>query len=221
MSLELRNVKKSFNQGESSIEVLKGITATVKDGEIVSIVGQSGSGKSTLLSILAGLERADSGEILVGGSDITQLNEKEITRFRAENISIVFQQYHLVAHLTAVENVMLALEILGKENAEQKAKEALTELGLGHRLNHFPTQLSGGECQRVAIARALVVNPKILLADEPSGNLDIHTGQKVMDVFFDVVKKHRITTILVTHSEQLADRCDRKLRLQLGQIQEA
>ncbi len=221
MSLVLQNVKKGFKQGESRIDVLQGLNVEIDDGAIVSIVGQSGSGKSTLLSILAGLERSDSGEVIVGGKDISKLTEQELTKFRAENISIVFQQYHLVAHLTAVENVMLGLEILGQKDAEARAIKALEELGLGHRLEHFPSQLSGGECQRVAIARALVVNPKILLADEPSGNLDTHTGEKVMDVFFDVVKKHKITTILVTHSEQLADRCDRKLRLQLGQIKEA
>jgi putative ABC transport system ATP-binding protein len=221
MSLVLQNVKKGFKQGESRIDVLQGLNVEIGDGAVVSIVGQSGSGKSTLLSILAGLERSDSGEIIVGGKDISKLTEQELTKFRAENISIVFQQYHLVAHLTAVENVMLGLEILGQKDAEARAIKALEELGLGHRLEHFPSQLSGGECQRVAIARALVVNPKILLADEPSGNLDTHTGEKVMDVFFDVVKKHKITTILVTHSEQLADRCDRKLRLQLGQIKEA
>ncbi len=221
MSLVLQNVKKGFKQGESRIDVLQGLNVEIGDGAVVSIVGQSGSGKSTLLSILAGLERSDSGEIIVGGKDISKLTEQELTKFRAENISIVFQQYHLVAHLTAVENVMLGLEILGQKDAEARAIKALEELGLGHRLEHFPSQLSGGECQRVAIARALVVNPKILLADEPSGNLDTHTGEKVMDVFFDVVKKHKITTILVTHSEQLADRCDRKLRLQLGQVKEA
>lgn len=221
MSLVLQNVKKGFKQGESRIDVLQGLNVEIGDGAVVSIVGHSGSGKSTLLSILAGLERSDSGEIIVGGKDISKLTEQELTKFRAENISIVFQQYHLVAHLTAVENVMLGLEILGQKDAEARAIKALEELGLGHRLEHFPSQLSGGECQRVAIARALVVNPKILLADEPSGNLDTHTGEKVMDVFFDVVKKHKITTILVTHSEQLADRCDRKLRLQLGQIKEA
>lgn len=221
MSLTLKNVSKGFRQGESRIEVLQGLNVQIADGEIVSIVGQSGSGKSTLLSLLAGLERSDSGEIFIAGKDIAKLTEQELTRYRAQNISIVFQQYHLVAHLTAVENVMLALEILGHADAKNRAIAALEELGLGHRLSHFPTQLSGGECQRVAIARALVVNPKILLADEPSGNLDTQTGEKVMDVFFEIVKKHKITTILVTHSEQLADRCDRKLRLLRGQIQEA
>lgn len=220
MSLVLKDVRKSFHQGETEIEVLKGLNVQIEPGQIVSIVGQSGSGKSTLLSILAGLERADSGGIMVDTVNLMPMTEHQLTLFRAQNISIVFQQYHLIAHLTALENVMLALEILKMENAQSRAEEALKELGLGHRLDHFPSQLSGGECQRVAIARALVVKPKILLADEPSGNLDIHTGDKVMDVFFDVVKKHKITTVLVTHSESLAQKCQRTLRLEEGQLRE-
>ena len=220
MSLILKEVRKGFKQGDTAITVLNGLNVTIEPGQVVSIVGQSGSGKSTLLSLLAGLERADTGEILVDNVNLTPLTEQQITSFRAKNIAIVFQQYHLIAHLTAVENVMLGLEILKMENARERAEEALKELGLGHRLNHFPSQLSGGESQRVAIARALVVKPKILLADEPSGNLDIHTGDKVMDVFFDIVRKHKITTILVTHSEALAKRCERTLRLEEGHLRE-
>lgn len=220
MSLVLNDVRKGFRQGETEIQVLKGVQASIEPGQVVSIVGQSGSGKSTLLSLLAGLEKADSGEILVDRVNLVPLTEHEMTLFRAQNIAIVFQQYHLIAHLTALENVMLALEILKMENAQARAEEALKELGLGHRLHHFPSQLSGGECQRVAIARALVVKPKILLADEPSGNLDTHTGEKVMDVFFDIVRKHKITTILVTHSEALAKKCERVLRLEEGLLRE-
>lgn len=220
MSLVLSSVRKGFHQGETEIQVLKGLDVTIEPGQVVSIVGQSGSGKSTLLSLLAGLERADSGEILVDKVNLVPLTEQEMTTFRAQNIAIVFQQYHLIAHLTALENVMLALEILKMENPRERAEEALKELGLGHRLNHFPSQLSGGECQRVAIARALVVKPKILLADEPSGNLDTHTGEKVMDVFFDIVRKYKITTILVTHSEVLAKKCERILRLEEGHLRE-
>ncbi|MCE3009547.1 MAG: ABC transporter ATP-binding protein [Proteobacteria bacterium] len=219
MSLKLNEIKKSYQQADLGIEVLKGLKAEVKDGEVVAIVGQSGSGKSTLLSLLAGLDRPDSGSIEVFGSEMTRLTEEEMTDFRARNIGIVFQQFHLMNHLTALENVMLPLEILGENEIEKKATEMLQLMGLGHRLTHFPGQLSGGECQRVAIARALVVNPKILLADEPSGNLDTETGEKVMDVFFDAVKKRNMTTILVTHSEQLAKRCDRQLTLKLGQFQ--
>lgn len=220
MSLVLKNVKKSFHQGDTEIAVLKGLNVEIKPGQVVSIVGQSGSGKSTLLSLLAGLERPDAGDILVDNVHLAPMTEQELTLFRAQNIAVVFQQYHLIAHLTALENVMLALEILKMENPRQRAQEALEELNLGHRLNHFPSQLSGGECQRVAIARALVVKPKILLADEPSGNLDTHTGDKVMEVFFDIVKKHQITTILVTHSENLAQRCQRILRLEDGLLKD-
>jgi putative ABC transport system ATP-binding protein len=220
VSLILNDVRKSFHQGDVEIAVLNGLNVEIQPGQVVSIVGQSGSGKSTLLSILAGLERADHGEILVDKRNLSPMTEQELTLFRAQNISIVFQQYHLIAHLTALENVTLALEILKMENAKARAEDALKELGLGHRLNHFPSQLSGGECQRVAIARALVVKPHILLADEPSGNLDTHTGDKVMDVFFEVVKKHNITTILVTHSESLAKRCERTLRLEEGKLKE-
>nr|BFD65425.1 ABC transporter ATP-binding protein [Bdellovibrio sp. HAGR004] len=221
MSLILKDVRKGFNQGETEIQVLKGLNVTIEPGQVVSVVGQSGSGKSTLLSILAGLERADRGEILVDNINLTPMTEQQMTLFRAQNIAVVFQQYHLIAHLTALENVMLALEILKMDNPRERAEEALRELGLGHRLTHFPSQLSGGECQRVAIARALVVKPKILLADEPSGNLDTHTGDKVMDVFFDIVRKHKITTLLVTHSEALAKKCERTLRLEDGQLREA
>lgn len=220
MSLVLRDVRKSFHQGETEIQVLKGLDVSIEPGQVVSVVGQSGSGKSTLLSLLAGLEKADGGEILVDNVNIENLSEQQITLFRAQNIAIVFQQYHLISHLTSLENVMLALEILRINNAKERAEEVLKELGLEHRLTHFPSQLSGGESQRVAIARALVVKPKILLADEPSGNLDAHTGEKVMDVFFDAIRKYKITTILVTHSEVLAKRCERTLRLEEGQLRE-
>lgn len=221
MSLTIRNLRKSYQQGDQKIDVLKGLGVEIPDGQLVSILGRSGSGKSTLLSLLAGLESADQGEIVVDGKDLVSMPEKDLTAFRANKISLVFQQYHLVSHLTALENVTLPLEILGRPNGEAKATALLQELGLGHRLDHTPGQLSGGECQRVAIARALVVEPKVLLADEPSGNLDAHTGDKVMDLFFDVAKKHKITTILVTHSESLAARCEKSYRLEEGVFSEA
>lgn len=221
MSLVLTKLQKSFWQGDTQIKVLNGLNANIRDGQIVSIVGQSGSGKSTLLSILAGLEKPDQGEIHVGEIDMARLNEQQITDFRARNISIVFQQYHLVSHLTALENVMLPLEILRRDRPEQRARALLEEMGLGHRLNHFANQMSGGECQRVAIARALVVEPKLLLADEPSGNLDIHTGEKVMEVFFSMARRFKMTTVLVTHSEALAKKCERVLHLEEGMLREA
>lgn len=220
MSIEIRDLRKHYDQGDQRLEILQGLSTSLADGEIASVVGQSGSGKSTFLSLMAGLEQADGGEILVQGRDLCKMNENELTEFRARNIGIVFQQYHLVAHLTALENVCLPLEILGRAGAEEKARALLGELGLGHRLGHFPGQLSGGECQRVAIARALVVEPNLLLADEPSGNLDVETGDKVMDLFFEVVAKHRTTALLVTHSEALARRCRRVLRLKNGRFEE-
>lgn len=221
MSLQIRGLSKSFSQGEDRVEVLKDVNTEIRSGEIVAIVGQSGSGKSTLLSLLAGLDQPDQGQILVDGKDIAPMDQKQITEFRGQNIGIVFQQYHLVSHLTALENVMLPLEILKKPDVEKSAENLLLQMGLQSRLHQFPSKMSGGECQRVAIARALVVQPKILLADEPSGNLDTHTGDKVMDIFFEAARKSKITTILVTHSELLARRCQRVLRLSEGRLVEA
>ncbi|MGZ5279244.1 MAG: ABC transporter ATP-binding protein [Pseudobdellovibrionaceae bacterium] len=218
MSLKLQAVTKTYKQGDAEIEVLKGLSAEIQKSELVAIVGQSGSGKSTLLSLLAGLDRPSSGKIFVAGQEISQFSEQEMTAFRGRKIGIVFQQFHLLPHLTAIENVMLPLEIWNEENREARAAKVLDQMGLSHRLNHFPSQMSGGECQRVAIARALVVQPEILLADEPSGNLDTMTGRKVMDVFFEVVRANRVTTVLVTHSEALAKTCDRQLLLENGRL---
>lgn len=219
MSLSLQNIRKNYSQGTSEIQVLKGLTAEIRSGEIVAVVGQSGSGKSTLLSLLAGLDRPQDGHIIIRGQDIVGLSEQQMTSFRAKNIGIVFQHFHLMPHLTALENVMLPLEILGEDRIEDRARDILGLMGLGHREEHFPSQLSGGESQRVAIARALVVQPEFLLADEPSGSLDSETGDKVMDVFFDVVRQKKMTTVLVTHSEALARRCDRILTLKNGLLQ--
>ncbi len=218
MSLVLNEVYKSFRQGDTEIQILKGINTKIETGEVVSIVGQSGSGKSTLLSLLSGLERPNSGQISLDGVELNNLTERELTSFRAKNIAIVFQQYHLMNHLNAIENVMLAMEVLKMNQAQSRAESFLNELGLEHRLTQLASRLSGGESQRVAIARALVVQPKLLLADEPSGNLDARTGEKVMDIFFEVVRKYKITTILVTHNELLAKRCDRALLLEDGKL---
>lgn len=220
MSLELKNLAKHFFQGDTKIDVLRELHTDIQSGEIVAILGQSGSGKSTLLSLIAGLEKPNSGQVLIDGHDIVPMSEKEITQFRASHLSLVFQQYHLVSHLTALENVSLPLEILREKETLSRAESLLKELGLGHRLHHFPNQLSGGECQRVAIARALVTNPKVLLADEPSGNLDVETGEKVMEIFLNLVRRHHTTTIIVTHNEHLAKKCQRSLRLKDGQLTE-
>ncbi|MBK7960190.1 MAG: ABC transporter ATP-binding protein [Bdellovibrionales bacterium] len=220
MSLEIKDLSKSFTQGEHKIQVLQNLNFAIESGEVVSVIGQSGSGKSTFLSLVAGLDRADSGHILVDQEDLTEMNETRITQFRASNISLVFQQYHLVSHLTALENVLLPLEITKAPSALLRANQILDEMGLTPRKNHLPTQLSGGECQRVAIARALVVRPKLLLADEPSGNLDIETGQKVMEVFFQMIRHYRTTALVVTHSEVLARRCQKTFTLKDGRLLE-
>jgi len=213
VSLELKALSKHFFQGDTKIDVLRDLQTDIKSAEIVAILGQSGSGKSTLLSLIAGLEKPNAGQVKIDGKDIVPMNEKEITQFRASHLSLVFQQYHL-------ENVSLPLEILREKETLSRAEALLKELGLGHRLHHFPNQLSGGECQRVAIARALVTNPKVLLADEPSGNLDVETGEKVMEIFLNLVRRHHTTTVIVTHNEHLAKKCQRSLRLKDGQLTE-
>lgn len=219
MNLDVVDIKKTYQQGSEKIQVLKGVNFNIREGEVVAILGQSGSGKTTLLSLLAGLDLPGSGEIRMDGLIFSQMLEDEKTIFRGKNIGIVFQSYHLVPHLTALENVMLPLDILGEADAAVKAKALLEQVGLGHRSTHFPSQLSGGECQRTALARALVTKPALLLADEPSGHLDSETGQKVMDLFFDVVRQNKTTTILVTHDAALAKRCDRQLVLKAGVMQ--
>ncbi len=220
MILEIKNLCKSFQTSPSlpPIEVLKGLDLSMEKGETLAILGQSGSGKSTLLTLLAGLDSPTAGSILLNGQDMQALNEAELSRFRAQNIGIIFQQFHLMSHLTALENVSLPLDLFKDPDAERKAAEALEQVGLGKRKEHFPHQLSGGECQRVAIARAMVVRPSILLADEPTGNLDNATGEYISDLIFDLVKAHNMTLLFVTHNEQLALRCARQQRLQSGRF---
>jgi putative ABC transport system ATP-binding protein len=213
MIVNISGLEKSFKQGSDKISVIKNFNLSIEPGQTLAILGPSGSGKSTLLSLLAGLDQPDSGQIEIVGENLTQLSEEQLTLFRAKNLGIVFQQYHLFAHLTALENVMLALEILGYPSPETEAKAALTAVGLQHRTHHFPHQLSGGENQRVAIARAFAIKPKLLLADEPSGSLDSKTGEQVMDLLFSLVKEKQTTLVLVTHNEELAQRCQRQLRM--------
>lgn len=217
--VEVKEVSKEFQQGETVIPVLRQLSFSVEAGETVAIIGQSGSGKSTLLSLLAGLDQPSVGSITVDGQALGQLNQNQLTQFRGRSIGIIFQQFHLMRSLTALENVLLPLDILGIPDAEQKALEALHLMGLSARAKHLPQQLSGGECQRVAIARAFVVEPRILLADEPSGNLDTATGEKVMNLLFDAVAQRGMTMILVTHDRQLASRCKKRLPLVQGQLQ--
>ena len=216
MILSLDNVAKSYQQGHSDIKVLKQLNLTVNKGETVAILGHSGAGKSTLLSLIAGLDHPTSGSVNICKQEVSSLSEADLTKFRRDHLGIVFQQFHLISSLTALENVKLPIDILQQENSHEKAQKALEQVGLGHRHDHLPRQLSGGESQRVAIARAFVVEPDVLLADEPSGNLDSENGDKVMDLLFDLVEKKQMTMILVTHNKALADRCQKQYYLHEG-----
>ncbi len=222
MSLRLESVKKSYHQGNLKLEILKGLNLELKTGEVVAILGPSGSGKSTLLTLLAGLDVPDEGAIIIGGTTLSNLDSNGRTDFRGGKIGIVFQQFHLISHLTALENVVLPLEII-QNNADSssrisQARQMLNQVGLSERETHYPAQLSGGECQRVAIARALITNPEVLLADEPSGNLDVKTGERVMKLLMEMVRKNKTTTVLVTHSQELANMCDRQYQLVDGTL---
>jgi putative ABC transport system ATP-binding protein len=219
MMLEAKQLRKGFRQGGQQILAVNDVSFSVEKGETVAIVGPSGSGKTTLLSLLAGLENSDSGEVRIDGKVITGLREAELTRYRGEKIGIVFQQFHLMPHLSALENVSLPLEIAGDQSVAEKAMQALKSVGLEDRATHLPSQLSGGECQRVAIARATVIQPAVLFADEPSGNLDTETGSKVTDILFDLVRETQMTMILVTHDMELAAKCDRILKIRGGHLQ--
>lgn len=216
--VSVQGLSKHFRQGDSEIKVLQNLSFDVRSGETLAIVGQSGSGKSTLLSLLAGLDQPSSGQVIIRGQSLQSLSQAELTRFRGQSIGIIFQQFHLMQNLTALENVLLPLDIAGVKGAEELAREALSAVGLGHREQHLPSQMSGGECQRVAIARAFVVKPALLLADEPSGNLDAATGEKVMGLLFEAVEKRGMTLLLVTHDRELAKRCQRQLVLQQGLV---
>ena len=200
------------------MEVLEHLSMQANAGEKLAILGPSGCGKSTLLSLLAGLDKPDVGTVELEGKNLAKLSEDERSRLRSEKIGIVFQQYHLMRNLTAIENVGLPMEILGLADYAERARMALKEVGLSHRVAHFPSEMSGGECQRVAIARALVTRPSLVLADEPSGNLDQKTGDEVMDLLFNLCKEHRLTLVLVTHNRELAKRCDRALLLKDGAL---
>lgn len=216
--MNVLNLKKSFGHGPSRVEVLKGINLKIEKGETLALVGKSGSGKSTLLSLMAGLDQSDSGEVWIHEKNISTMPEKELTRFRAETMGIVFQQFHLVSTLSAMENVLLPLNLLKREGAQEVARGLIDQVGLSHRSHHLPSELSGGESQRVAIARALSTSPSILFADEPSGNLDEETGEKVMDLLFKMVEKTQTTMVLVTHDNDLAKRCSRIIHLEHGSL---
>lgn len=218
MSIEIVNLCKSYHLENQEISILKDANVKIETSQVVAVLGASGSGKSTLLSLLAGLDSPDRGQILFYNVDIAQMNQKTLTAFRSQNIGIVFQNYQLVSHLSALENVLLPLEIQNKKIDSSVGEDLLKRVGLGPRIHHSPKELSGGESQRLAIARALISKPQLLLADEPSGSLDTETGKKVMNLFFEQVRLNKTTTILVTHDKIVADQCDRVLRLENGQL---
>ena len=215
----MEEVQLSLGEGPSRVHVLRGIDLTIPRGEAVGLVGPSGSGKSTLLMTLAGLERADSGKVIIDGQDLSTLNEDGLARFRGRRIGIVFQSFHLIPTMTALENVAVPLELGGRDDAYERAERELVAVGLGHRLSHYPGQLSGGEQQRVALARALAPDPAILVADEPTGNLDEATGQQIIDLLFRLKEERGSTLVLVTHDMGLAKRCDRMVRIRSGLIE--
>lgn len=206
--IKLNSITKTFTQGSKNINVLNELNFELDEKGLFAVVGKSGSGKSTFLSLLAGLDRPSNGEILLNDTKISHLSENELTEFRAKNIGIVFQNFHLIDNFTALENVMLPLEVLKTPDVEKKAIAALERVGLADRMHHFPSQLSGGESQRVAIARATVTNPALILADEPSGSLDPETGENVMSVLFETARELDQMFILVTHDLELAKKCD-------------
>jgi putative ABC transport system ATP-binding protein len=217
-AVELSHVTLSLPSRAGPVEILKGVDLRVKAGEAIGIVGPSGSGKTSLLMLIAGLERATSGSIAVAGTAIGGSSEDALATFRRDNIGIIFQSFHLIPTMTALENVAVPLEFRGLANAMQVAEAKLQRVGLSHRLSHYPGQLSGGEQQRVAIARALASGAKILLADEPTGNLDQDTGQQIIKLLFELKQQHGAALLLITHDRALAERCDRIAEVCDGRI---
>ena len=214
----LDDVHLTLASAAGPVNVLRGLSLSVAAGETVGVVGPSGSGKSTMMMIVGGLERPTSGRVVVAGADLGALDEDGLARFRRDTLGIVFQAFHLVPTMTALENVAVPLEFAGRPDAFDAAAEGLKAVGLEHRLLHYPGQLSGGEQQRVALARAFVARPKLLLADEPTGNLDGATGRVVMDLLFELQARHGTTLLLITHDPALAQRCDRVVRIADGRV---
>ena len=217
--IDLENVHLTLGDGASQVHVLNGVSLSVNSGQSVGVVGPSGSGKSTLLMVMAGLERVDSGKVMLADEDFSGLNEDGLAAFRGRNIGIIFQSFHLIPNMTALENVAVPLELAGTRDAFAKAEAEMVAVGLGERLSHYPAQMSGGEQQRVAIARALAPDPKILVADEPTGNLDEETGKQVAVLLSAQQRERGTTLVLVTHDPALAKRCDRMLKVRAGEIE--
>jgi putative ABC transport system ATP-binding protein len=217
--IDVEGLKLSLPSQAGVVNILRGLDFSIARGATAGLVGPSGSGKSTLLMVLAGLERPSSGRVSVAGEDLARLGEDGLARFRRQHIGIVFQSFHLVPTMTALENVAIPLEFAGRRDAFARAEEELKLVGLGHRLTHYPGQLSGGEQQRVALARAVVADPDILLADEPTGNLDQATGSEIIELMFGLHERKGATLVLITHDERLAARCERVIRLRDGLIE--
>ncbi|NVZ62203.1 ABC transporter ATP-binding protein [Pseudomonas gingeri] len=216
--LTAQNLSKVVPSAEGELTILHPLSLTLNKGDSLAIVGASGSGKSTLLGLLAGLDLPSSGEVTLAGRALSSLDEDQRARVRAEHVGFVFQSFQLLDSLNALENVMLPLELDGRSDARERARHLLERVGLGRRLTHSPRQLSGGEQQRVAIARAFAAEPDVLFADEPTGNLDSHTGERISDLLFELNKERGTTLVLVTHDERLAHRCRRLIRLEAGQL---
>ncbi len=217
--LSLTDARLSLDGNAGRVDILHGITLRVEKGETVGLTGPSGSGKSSLLMLLGGLERATGGEVRALGHDLTAMNEDQLARFRRDNMGVVFQSFHLIPTMTALENVATPLELAGHADAFDRAEAELAAVGLAARAHHYPSQMSGGEQQRVALARAAAPRPAILLADEPTGNLDGTNGQAIMDMLFGLRDRHGATLVLVTHAPELAARCDREVRLRDGRLE--
>lgn len=224
-TLAVRGVEKELSNGREVVHILKGVSFELNRGEMVALMGPSGSGKSTLLGIVSGLDHPTSGEVLLGGRDISNLSERELSRLRSQQVGMVFQSYNLISTLTALENVQLPLLVPGRSRDSSggldRARALLQEVGLGHRLNHRPSQLSGGEQQRVGVARALVTDPNLLVADEPTGNLDRETGEALVDLLLDLRQRLGTTILLATHNSAVAERADRILRMNDGRLVDA
>ncbi|APU30612.1 ABC transporter ATP-binding protein [Pseudomonas sp. MDMC216] len=216
--LAARNLSKVVSSAEGELTILHDLDLELSKGDSLAIVGASGSGKSTLLGLLAGLDLPSGGAVLLAGKNLSELDEDQRARLRAEHVGFVFQSFQLLDSLNALENVMLPLELEGHADARQRARALLERVGLGQRLTHYPRQLSGGEQQRVAIARAFAAEPDVLFADEPTGNLDSHTGERISDLLFQLNQERGTTLVLVTHDERLAHRCQRLIRLEAGHL---